>query len=326
MEIIVGTNAPVKQRVFWKGQIAESDFLPTVKFYDVTEDPSIDPPINPNTAISTQTSEASETDIGVYLVYPPLSITNRPRLLKLVWEYEVGGEEVVKEHKVSVVKPYADLTEAAELLGFGFDQSDPNYKTFADLAAAERYARKLIENYTSQKFYLYDDTNTVYATGSDVLPLPQKINTLHNVYLNDILLLDNINEINNWNLNVEISDSGFGLRIDRLGTLDNTVYVANGMIPPSINDTYGGAFVNGGSYRVSGKYGWSEVPSEVSLACIELMKDFFSKDKTWRNKYIKSIQTFDWQFQYDTSSFSGTGNNYADQLLSGYVMNQMVVI
>jgi hypothetical protein len=59
---------------------------------------------------------------------------------------------------------------------------------------------------------------------------------------------------------------------------------------------------------------------------IELMKDFFSKDKEWRNKYIKSIQTFDWQFEYDTSSFTGTGNNYVDQLLLTYVINKMVVI
>lgn len=326
MEIIVGTNAPVKQRVFWKGGIAEADSLPVVKFYDITEDPAITPSINPGTLLSTQVAEAAETDIGVYLVYPPLSLTDRPRSLKLVWEYEVEGEEVVKDHRINVVKPYADLTEAADILGFGFDQSDPNYRTFADLAAAERYARKMIENYTGQDFYLYNDTNVVYATGSDVLPLPHKINAIHEVYLNDILLIDNLNNINNWNMSVGISPSGFGLKVDRSDMLDNTVYVANGMIPPSINDTFGGAFINGGSYKVSGQYGWDEVPSGVSLACIELMRDFFSKDKEWRNKYIKSIQTFDWQFQYDTSSFSGTGNNYADQLLDGYVINQMVVI
>ena len=155
MEIIVGTNAPVKQRVFWKGNIAVADSLPTVKFYDITEDPAIDPSINPTSILHTQQAEESEVDFGVYNIYPPLSLTDRPRSLKLVWEYEVEGEAVVKEHKLFVVKPYTDITQAAESLGFGFDQSDPNYKTFSDLVAAERYARKLIENYTSQQFYLY---------------------------------------------------------------------------------------------------------------------------------------------------------------------------
>lgn len=326
MEIIVGTNAPVRQRVFWKGEIAQADSLPIVKFYDITEDPAIDPSINPQSILATQESEESETDFGVYIVYPPLSLTDRPRSLKLVWEYEIDGEPVTKEHKLFVVRPYTDLIQAAESLGFGFDQSDPNYKTFSDLIAAERYARKLIENYTSQQFYLYDDVNVVYSTGADVLPLPYKLNKLHELYLNDVLLVDTINEINNWNMSVKVSESGFGLRVDRSNMLDNTVYVANGMVPPSINDRGRGVFVNGGTYRVAGRYGWEEVPDEVELACIELMKDFFSKDKEWRNKYIKSIQTFDWQFQYDTSSFTGTGNNYADQLLLPYVINKMVVI
>jgi len=326
MEIIVGTNAPVRQRVFWKGEIAQADSLPIVKFYDITEDPAIDPSINPQSILVTQESEESETDFGVYIVYPPLSLTDRTRSLKLVWEYEIDGEPVTKEHKLFVVRPYTDLTQAAESLGFGFDQSDPNYKTFSDLIAAERYARKLIENYTSQQFYLYDDVNVVYSTGADVLPLPYKLNQLHELYLNDILLVDTINNINNWNMSVKVSESGFGLRVDRSNMLDNTVYVANGMVPPSINDTGKGVFINGGTYRVAGRYGWEEVPDEVELACIELMKDFFSKDKEWRNKYIKSIQTFDWQFQYDTSSFTGTGNNYADQLLLPYVINKMVVI
>jgi hypothetical protein len=241
-------------------------------------------------------------------------------------EYEVEGEPVTKEHKLFVVMPYTDLTQAADALGFGFDQSDPNYRTFADLVAAERYARKLIENYTGQQFHLYDDVNVVYSTGSDILPLPYKMNQLHELYLNDMILVDTINDINNLNMPVSVSDSGFGLRVDRSSALDNVVYYANGMIPPSINDSSRGIFVNGGTYRVAGRYGWEYVPDEVELACIELMRDFFSKDKEWRNKYIKSIQTFDWQFQYDTSAFSGTGNNYADQLLLPYVTNKMVVI
>ena len=97
------------------------------------------------------------------------------------------------------------------------------------------------------------------------------------------------------------------------------------MVPPSINDSYGG-FAKNSVYRVAGKYGWDHVPDEVDVACIELMKDYFSKDKVWRNKYVKSIQMFDWQFEYAGSSYSGTGNAYVDQILLPYVINQMVVI
>jgi hypothetical protein len=107
--------------------------------------------------------------------------------------------------------------------------------------------------------------------------------------------------------------------------IDNTVYTANGMIPPTINDM-SEVFSKNSVYRVQGRYGWDTVPGDVELACIELMRDYFSKDKEWRNKYIKNIQTFDWNLEYNGDSFSGTGNVYVDQLLETYVLTQMVVI
>jgi len=98
------------------------------------------------------------------------------------------------------------------------------------------------------------------------------------------------------------------------------------MIPPSINDMGNGAFAKDSVYRVAGRYGWDQVPDEVELAAIELMKDYFSKDKVWRDKYMKSISTFDWKFEYNSETYRGTGNVYVDQILLPYVINQMVVI
>lgn len=68
------------------------------------------------------------------------------------------------------------------------------------------------------------------------------------------------------------------------------------------------------------------MPTQVDLACIELIKDFFSNDKEWRNRYLKTIQTFDWNFEFDSQAYTGTGNAYADQLLSEYVLTQSVII
>jgi hypothetical protein len=107
--------------------------------------------------------------------------------------------------------------------------------------------------------------------------------------------------------------------------VDNTVYTANGMIPPSIHDSYG-IFQRGNRYTVFGKFGWLELPDEVELACVELMKDYFSKDNMWRNKYVNKISTFDWDFEYGSGATSGTGNLYADQLLSDYVVSKVLLI
>jgi len=325
-EILVNTNNPIKHKVFWRGEPVDADAVPTVKVYDTTEDPTLNTLIEPTTVLYTLTSEKVETDIGVYEIALPISLTDKSKSLKLKWEYSVNGNALSKEHKIFVTTPYTDIEQAIGVLNLGSDPSDPNYKTYNEILEAERWARKVIENYTGQQFSLYDDTQVVYGAGTDVLSLPYKIHEIHELTQNDILLVDYINDVNNWNYDLKISESGFGIRVNRANMLDNTVYTANGMVPPSINDLGGGVFAKGSVYRVFGRYGWEYVPDEVELACIELMKDYFSKDRQWRNKYVHSVQSFDWHFEYNNESYRGTGNVYADQILLPYVLTQMVVI
>ncbi len=42
--------------------------------------------------------------------------------------------------------------------------------------------------------------------------------------------------------------------------------------------------------------------------------------------YLKSVSTFDWDFEYNDSVYSGTGCAYSDKLLSAYVLSNMVLI
>jgi hypothetical protein len=323
-EILINTQSPVTHQVYWNGEITVLDTAPTVKLYDITIDPAIDPAINPNTPLQLLTSVADENNPGTYITYVPYQYTNRNRTLRLEWYYTIGSTNVTRSDEVYVVTPYVDFNHVQDL-GFSVDSSDPNYKSYKELIRAERYARKQIEQYTGQNFYLYDDLYVVYGCGSDVLPLPAKLNTLHELYANDSLLLDNLNNINNLNYDVIIAESGYGIRIDRSSIVDNTVYVANGMVPPSIYDV-NGVFQTNVPYKVQGKFGWEKVPDEVELAGIELMKDYFAKDQVWRNKYIKNISTFDWDFEYTSEAYAGTGNAYADRLLADYVMVSKVEI
>ena len=325
-EVYIESNFPVKTKIFYAGEITDADGSVVVKVYDITEDPAIVPAINPGTLITQLTASKSELDLGSYQVVFPFSLTTRPRKFKLEWTYTVGSELVKHYSTVDVVRPYVDLGDAIEDLDLGTDPSDPNNKTYHELIMAEKWARKTIESYTGQQFYLYNDLHVVYGDGADSLRLPFKISELHELYENDILLVDTINNINNWNYDTQISESGFGIRINKANMLDNTVYTANGMVPPSINDTSFGVFKNGSVYKIQGVYGWDTVPNEVNEACINLMRDYFSKDRKWREKYLASVQSFDWNFKYNTGAFVGTGNLYVDQILLPYVLTQMVVI
>jgi len=162
MEVYVGSSPVIKHKIYWRHQIVDAANLPTVKVYDVTSDPAISPAISPNTLLTTLTSVKSEVDPGSYEVYLPQTYTDRNRELKLRWEMTVDGNAIFKEHQVFVVTPYVDLAQAIDMLGASSDSSDPYYKSYEELMMAERYARKVIENYTGQYFYLYDDLHIVY--------------------------------------------------------------------------------------------------------------------------------------------------------------------
>lgn len=325
-EIYINSNSLVSTKIIYGGEIVDADGNVTATIYDITQDPAVSPSVDPATAVYTAQAVKVETDNGTYKLNIPYLLTNRYRNFKVKWNYVIGGTAEEHYTYVDVVQPYCNIAEAIDDLNFGSDPSDPNYKTYHELVMAEKYARKIIDDFTGQQFSLYDDVHTIYGSGSDILPLPYKLNTLHELYSNDILLVDTLNNIDNWNYNVQISETGFGLRVNRANMLDNTVYTANGMIPPSINDTSNGAFIKDYAYRVQGRFGWDTVPDAVEQATIQLMGHYFDKDRIWKDQYIKNVSTFDWKFEYTSAINSGTGCAYADKLLSPYVLNQMVVI
>lgn len=324
-EVLINSQSPITHKVFWNGDVAEPDSFPTVGLYDVTLDPAVSPGISPTQLLTVLTATADENNPGTYVVNIPYQYTNRNRTLRLDWNYSINGTNVKKTDEIFVVTPYVDFNHVADM-GFSTDSSDPGYRSYKELILAEKYARKVIEQHTGQNFYLQDEIFVVYGHDSDILPLPSKINEIYYLYARDVLLVDNIEEINNWNHEVIVSESGYGVRINRANMLDNTVYVANGMVPPSINYYGDGVFQSGVPYKVYGKFGWDKVPDNVELAAIELMKDYFAKDTVWRNKYIKKISTFDWDFEYTGEAHTGTGNAYADKLLADYVLTTKIEI
>jgi len=180
-EILINTQSPITHQVFWNGDIAIPDTTPVVKLYDITNDPAISPPISPTHLLASLTSVADENNPGTYIVNIPYQYTNRNKTLRLVWEYQVSGTSIQRSDEVYVVTPYVDFNHVQDL-GFSMDSSDPNYKSYKELIRAERYARKQIEQYTGQNFYLYDDLYVVYGYGSDILPLPAKLSSLHELY------------------------------------------------------------------------------------------------------------------------------------------------
>ena len=324
-EIYVDQTTPIKTKIFWGGEITDPDGPVVATIYDITEDNTISPSVDPSVAITTIVANKLDIDAGTYQIVIPFQYCRRNRKFKIVWSYTISGISASHTYYTDVVTPYVNMADIWEDLNLGTDPSDPNYKTYHEIQMAEKYARKLIESFTAQFFYLYDERQIVYGYGSDILPLPFKIHEIHELYENDVLLVDKINDVNNWLYDPIISESGYGIRVNRQSTMDNIIYTSNGLVPPSYMDYgSGGAFKNDYRYAVQGRFGWSSVPDNVEEACIILIKQFFDKDTAWRNKYVKNISAFDWKFEFMEDAHRGTGNLYADQLLLPYVVTGMV--
>jgi hypothetical protein len=325
-EIYKNTNTAVSTKLYVDGEPVYSDTTVNVYFYDITEDPLVNPPIDKDDVVFDEVAIQSEVDIGVYKVYIPINESTRNRNFKVQWIYSYNSKTYYHYTYLDVVTPYISIEEAIEDLGLGSDANDPNHKSYHDLRMAEKYARKMVEYYTGQKFFLFDDTFTIMGNDSDTLPLPRKLNSLHSLYQNDQLWVDNLNQVNNLGYVLEPTTSGFGIKINQSSLLDNDVYIANGMVPPSIHDVSPNIFKRGKQYKVYGRFGWKNVPDEVEQATIEIMRSYFSKDRVWKDRYVNKISTTDWDFQYTSDAFTGTGSAYADKLLLDYVVTQMVVV
>lgn len=326
-EIYLNTVTPVKTKIFWNNEIvnADNDEV-TAELYDITEDITVNPPIDPSIIISTMDAVKVENDNGTYQISLSRFYTDRNRKFKIRWLYNIGGLNGEHVTYLDIVTPYASLEEVIEDLNLGSDANDPNHKTYHELRMAEKYARKIVEYYTGQKFYLHDETFTIIGNDADTLPLSYKINSLHTLHAKDQLLVDNLNNINYLGYALEPTTSGFGLKINQSSFVDNTTYVSNGMIPPSISDISPNIFRRGVHYDVYARFGWNDVPDDVEQATIEIMKSYFAKDRLWKDRYVNKISTTDWNFQYSSDAFSGTGSAYADKLLLDYVVTQMVVV
>lgn len=323
-EIYINKTSPIKTKIFWAGEIQDADGAVKATVYDITGVSDTNPP---QQVAMFPSATKDETDIGTYYIVLPLSLCTSLKKYKVLWEYQVLGSTGAHTDFFEVVQPYANLSDVFEDLNFGTDPSDPNYKSYHDIQMAEKYARKSIELYTTQFFYPYSDVHVAYGYGNDILPLPFKINQLTQLYENDILVYDINDPTVTWLYAPIITESGFGIRVNKNDMADGLVYSANGLVPPTIYDQkYGGAFKKDYRYVVKGKFGWESVPDNVEEACIILINDFFNKDLAWRNRYVSKIQTFDWTFEYMEDAHRGTGNYYADMLLQPYVLSGMIVV
>ena len=317
-EIYKDQASRVITKIYWAGEITDADGTVTA----LAKRSSPDGAPFGGLPSASYTATKLDSDFGTYEIIIPQAASNfNEPTLEITWSYSVNGIPTTHKQIVDVVRPYVSISESLDRLNIGTDVSDPNYRSYNELKIAERYARKLIDAYTNQFFSEKYMTETQYGSGTDVLPLKTRILQI------DFIKEEGVSLPGPFFSTHLITESQYAIAANKQNLIDNIVYTANGLIPPSINDQgYSGSFKKGYKYDVQGWYGWKRVPDNVSEACLALMQQYFEKDRAWKDKYVKNISTFDWKFEFLDSAHKGTGSLYADQLLAPYVTTGMVII
>lgn len=70
----------------------------------------------------------------------------------------------------------------------------------------------------------------------------------------------------------------------------------------------------------SGTWGWESVPEDVQEAAKLLINDYACSESAYRDRYLNTMKSADWEIDFATNAWAMTGNARADQLLNKYVI------
>lgn len=313
IEVYTGSTGKITIITYKDGVPVQPDSTPSVTITDaVTGD-----------SISSGSASIIDADYeGEYEYSLPTSATSSDRVLKAVWTYIIDGKTNTETDYVYVVTPYATTDEIVSELGYSSRPEDPNYYPYEKIRAAERAARMMINTELGFEMGRALGTTVAYGSGADVLLLPTKILSFTKLTENDEVVIDIANNINIFGFDVEITETGYGLRI----------------VPPNPGDDIDeqeefdytgltkGRFRDGYRYEVSGILGWNYIPSEIKQCVFLLVNDLLCNDSIWRTRYANKVKSGQLSIEMSSLSFTGTGNAIVDAILQKFKMIQAVII
>lgn len=259
---------------------------------------------------------------GDYQFVIPSQYVQYDRVLKIEWSYTIDGSQIKETDFVYVITPYSTVDEVVSELGFSMRPEDSNYYSYEKIRSAARVARMMINTELGFSIGKYEKTVVAYGDGADVLLLPEKIISISSIYENDELVINNSNNYNVFGYEVEVTETGYGIRIiptnpgDDIDEEEKFDYIG-------LNK---GRFRDGYRYEITGTFGWNYVPVEIKQCMYLLINDLLCNDSLWRTKYVKKINSGQMSVELSSQSFNGTGNALVDAILQKFKMIQAVII
>lgn len=311
-QIVRGTTELAEFEIYFNGQLTNADGDVTVSVTDA----------NYGTAVGAGGTATNDPALGKYTFDLDPSYTTLNRVLRVQWDYTVGGKDVSSEDFYEVFTPYATVAKIMDYYNFGTRPQDLDYRSHEELVYAERVARYQIESYANQTFGRAWGDQEIFGYDSDAIELTQRMVNIYKVYENGILVIDYTTDpiYNTFGYDVELSTTNKAVRIVK--NAQDVIY--EGQYDPTV--LYYGRFRNHTRYKFYGEIGWTYVPQDIQYCAIKLVGNILSRDAQWRERYLKKIDLSEISFELADGAFNGTGDVIVDSILDQYRNTGVVII
>lgn len=287
-ELLVNNLSTVEYIIYVDGVATAADGLVVAKAF-----------LNEATTSTTLTVTTPAT--GKYKALVPMSMVSEEGAVRIEWSFALQSNPVVLSEEYAVVTPYAP---------WSYFQSKTTYTEYLE---CERVARKVIDWYCGQSFGKIEAIYAIEGSDTNGLRMPRRLLSLTEVRWQDVYTNPSIitapNPYDGWvEYSWELMADGWILRTPRSRRRIDAAY------PTRFS------FKRNTSYNVEGIWGYSSVPTNVVEAAKIVIANLLCKDQKYRDKYLESIATGDWDIKFMKEAFAGTGSVTADQLLKEYRM------
>lgn len=220
------------------------------------------------------------------------------------WQFDIDGSTEYRHESHTIVTPY--------VTGLTVDSDKDLEKT----------VRLAIESYTGQVFGFYHGSEIVYGQGQTYLTLPNRLVTLTSISAQDTGEVFPLNYMTIVGDGWTIAMYGEGIyEVREAPPLDG--YYADGVIyAPSSRRTWQRNRV----FVVEGDWGYGSIPQAVTQAANILFNQLKNADSEYRDRYIESVTSGVWTFEFGSRAWEGTGSASADALLAPYRKSAIGII
>lgn len=239
---------------------------------------------------------SNASDDGEWFINIPANLATSQTTYRMTWTYAISGETYQGQDWVNVVTPYVTVQEIRD--------AHPNLssKTDQELKTMESRVRHAIDAYCGQTFGIRR-AKTIIVEGDegDFVPVGARVLRLTAAKKNGLELTGaiEVHPATPWLIRMVPYFGGW-----------RKADVSPGM------EHY---LLGGGTYELTGDFGWEFVPSAIRLASLLLIGAYFNDSAKYKDMGLAAVSFADWRMEFEGETSTSTGSAEADTLLAPYV-------